>query len=47
MVTHKEKTFILVVGLQFRGLVTYHQGGKQGSMQADMVLEEELNVLTS
>jgi hypothetical protein len=27
-------------GLQFRGSVHYHHGGKHGSMQADTVLEE-------
>ena len=32
-------------GLQFRGLVYYHHGGKHGSVQADMVLEKEPRVL--
>jgi hypothetical protein len=29
----------------FRGLVHYHHGGKQGNMQPDMMLEEDLRVL--
>ena len=32
-------------GLQFRGLVHYHDGGKYGIGQADMVPEKELRVL--
>ena len=32
-------------GLQFRGLVHCHHRGKDGGMQADMVLEKELRVL--
>jgi hypothetical protein len=32
-------------GKQFRGLVYYHQGRKHGSIQADMVLAEELRAL--
>ena len=31
---------------QLRGLVSYHHGRKRGGMQADMVLEKELRVLT-
>jgi hypothetical protein len=31
-------------GLQFRGLVHYHQGRKHINMQADIVLEEEQRV---
>ena len=31
----------------FRGLVYYHHGGKQGSIQAVLVLEKDLRVLTS
>ena len=31
--------------LQFRGLVHYHHGGKQGATLADMVLEKELRAL--
>ena len=33
------------IGLQFRGLVHCHHGGKHVGMQADMVLEKELRVL--
>jgi hypothetical protein len=29
----------------FRGLVHHHHGGKHGSAQAELVLEEELRVL--
>jgi hypothetical protein len=36
---------VIGAGLQFRGLVYYHHGGKPGSMKADMVLENELRVL--
>lgn len=32
--------YLTVAGLQFRGLVHYFHGGKHGSTQADMVLEE-------
>ena len=31
--------------LSFRGLVYYHDGGKHGRIQADMVLVKELRVL--
>ena len=41
---YKRKHFI-GAGLQFRGLVHYHHGGKHGSIQADVVLEKELRVL--
>jgi hypothetical protein len=36
-----------LIGLayRFRGSVHYHHGRKHGSIQADMVLEEELRVL--
>ena len=45
MTTFFLKTKYLVrVGLQFRGLVHYHHGGKHGGMQADIVLEKELKV---
>ena len=27
-------------GLQFRGLIHYHHGGKHGSVQANIVMEE-------
>lgn len=37
--THKGK-HLVGAGLQFSSLVHYHHGGKHGSVQADMVLEE-------
>jgi hypothetical protein len=37
--SYKGKHF-LGAGLQFRGLVHCHPGGKHGGMQADLVLEE-------
>ena len=37
----------LLAGLQFRGLAYYYHGGKHSSIEADMVLEKELRVLTS
>jgi hypothetical protein len=40
-----EGKHLIGAGLQFRGLARYHHGGKQGSIQADMVLEEMLRVL--
>jgi hypothetical protein len=40
----KGKHFI-GAGLQFRGLVRYHHGGKHGRIQADMALEKELRDL--
>jgi hypothetical protein len=42
--SYKGQHFI-ETGLQFRGSVHYHHGGKHGSIQAGMVLEEELRVL--
>jgi hypothetical protein len=33
------------IGLKFRGSVLYHHGRKHGSVQAGMVLEQELRVL--
>jgi hypothetical protein len=33
---------LIGAALQFRGLVHYHHGRKHGGMQADMVLEKEL-----
>ena len=35
---------LIGAGLQFRGSVHCHHGGKHGSMQADVVLEKELEV---
>jgi hypothetical protein len=35
----------LGLAYSFRGVVHYHQGGKHGSMQVDMVLEKKLRVL--
>jgi hypothetical protein len=35
----------LGLAYSFRGSVHYHHGGKHGSLQAAMVLEEELRVL--
>ena len=32
----------LGLAYSFRGLVHFHQGGKLGSIQADMALEKEL-----
>jgi hypothetical protein len=37
-----KKSISLGLVYSFRGSVHYHHGGKDGSMQADMVLEEEL-----
>ena len=36
---------LIGAGLQFRGLVHCHHGGKHGSVQAGMVLEKELKAL--
>ena len=36
---------LIGAGVQFRGLVHCHHGGKHGGMQADMVLERKLRVL--
>jgi hypothetical protein len=36
---------LIGAGLQFRGLVHYHHGGKHGDMQGDVVLERQLRVL--
>jgi hypothetical protein len=41
--SYKEK-HLIGAGIQFRGLVHYHHGGKHGSMQADMMLKKELRV---
>ena len=38
--SYKGKNLIGVDHLQFRCLVHYHHGGKQGSMQADAVLKK-------
>jgi hypothetical protein len=35
----------LGLAYRFRGSVPYHHGGKDGSIQTDMVLEKELRVL--
>ena len=37
--SYKMKHVTVVAHLQFRGLVQYHHGRKQGSKQTDMVLE--------
>jgi hypothetical protein len=37
--------YLIGNGIQFRGLVHYHPGGKQGCIQVDIVLEKELGVL--
>jgi len=42
--SYKEK-YLIGSGLQFRCLVHYHHGRKQGSVQADVVLEKEMRVL--
>jgi hypothetical protein len=42
--THKRKHFIWA-GLQFRGLVHYHNGRKHSNIQTDMMLLKELRVL--
>ena len=31
-------------GLEFRGLVLYHLGGKHSGMQADLILDKELRI---
>jgi hypothetical protein len=36
---------LIGTGLHIKGLVQYHQGGKHGSVQADMVMEKELRAL--
>ena len=36
---------VIEAGLQFQKLVHYHHGGKQGSMQVDMMPEKDLGVL--
>ena len=36
---------LIRAGLQFRGVVHYYHGGKQGDMQGDRVLERQLSVL--
>ena len=40
-----EGQHVIAAGLQFRGLVCYHHGGKQGDMQATIDLEKELRAL--
>ena len=40
-----KRKHLIRAGLQFRGLVHHHHGGKHDSMQADMVLEKELKLL--
>ena len=42
--SNKSKRLIRVV-LQFRGFIHCHHGGNQGSIQANVVLEDELRVL--
>ena len=44
-ISYKGRHIIVVALLWFRDLVHYHHGGKQGSMQADRVLDKELRVL--
>ena len=36
--------YLIEAGVQFRGLVHYHHGGRHGSVQAGMALETELRV---
>ena len=43
----KENIALERLTYSFRGLVHYHHGRKHGSMQANIVLERELRVLTS
>ena len=43
--TLKKANISMELAYIFRGLVHYHQSKKHGSIQADMVLEEELRVL--
>ena len=45
--SYKGKHLIVVACFQFRGSVYYHYDGEQGSMLTDMLLEKELEVLTS
>jgi hypothetical protein len=45
MTTFKKVNIYLGLAYSIRGLVHYHHGMKNGSMQADMVLEMELRVL--
>jgi hypothetical protein len=40
-----KKNISLWVAYRFSGSIHYHHGGKHGSMQADLVPEEELRVL--
>ena len=42
---HDHCNSLIGAGLQFRGLVCYHHGGKHGGMQAGMVLEWYMRVL--
>ena len=45
MATLIKENISLGLAYNFRGLVCCHHGGKDGSMQAGMVLEKELRVL--
>ena len=45
MATLIKENISLGLAYSFRGLVCCHHGGKDGSMQAGMVLEKELRVL--
>ena len=40
-----KRKHLIGAGLQFRGLVHYHNGRKRGSVQANMVLEKKQLVL--
>jgi hypothetical protein len=42
---HHIKNNQLGLAYSFRDLVHYHHGGKHGSMQVDMMMENELRVL--
>ena len=43
--SNSSKGHLIGAGLKFLSLVHQHQGGKHSSMQADMMLEEELRLL--
>jgi hypothetical protein len=45
MTTATLKKYLIGAVLEFRGLVHYHHGKKHGSLQADMVLEKEQQIL--